>query len=391
MSSSCCPSGWPLTARLRIRSVAANAKMPSENASSRFLGTAYMVAQGFDRPLVVALCRNRLQPPERPSLPLLLLKVNAPTDPASPSLHARRAPGGNPSLLLAYQADGPEVGGQAWLDQVRVRDREVAANAPVLAPRVAHQEPLARVVVAHRHHGVTADWPLAPHRHRRMAAPRHGLGFEALVNREAEDEWIAGREAALHLVQVLHQARVLHRAVELGVPVRAQRRLGRELRDVVGPLRLGARSDARDSLYAVADLRAAVRPHRVLDDALVVVDEEARRHEDGELLLHLIELDRPADGVRRAAAEGALVVDRRAPAPEVGARRQRGEKLRRRGVQVVALVGLVRDPAVAADLARLGHDLSSLTARRSPCRIIAGALLGLPSNTRQCWHRRVWS
>ena len=79
--------------------------------------------------------------------------------------------------------------------------------------------------------------------------------------------------------------------------------------------------------------------------------------------LVLIELDRRADGVRGAAAECALVVDGRAPAPEVGARRQRGEKLRRRGVQVVALVGLVRDPAVAADLSRLGHDLSSQTAR----------------------------
>src|SRR5207253_1925544 len=81
-----------------------------------------------------------------------------------------------------------------------------------------------------------------------------------------------------------------------------------------------------------------VRPDRGLDDALVVVDEKRRRHEYGELLLHALELDRPGDRVGRAAAQLALVVDRRAPAAQVGPRREGGEELGRRGVQVVALV-----------------------------------------------------
>jgi len=81
----------------------------------------------------------------------------------------------------------------------------------------------------------------------------------------------------------------------------------------------------------------------------------ARGHEVRELLLHAIELDRPRDRVRGTAPELALVVDRWASPPQVGAWRQRKEKLSRRRIQVVALVGLIGNPPVACDLAWPGH------------------------------------
>src|SRR5262249_15047563 len=93
----------------------------------------------------------------------------------------------------------------------------------------------------------------------------------------------------------------------------------REVRDDVRPLELGTDAIARDRLDAVANHRAAVDRHRAFDDALVVVDEQARRHEVAHALLHAVELDRARDGVGRAAAQVALVVDGRAFGPKIDA------------------------------------------------------------------------
>src|ERR1019366_2388527 len=85
---------------------------------------------------------------------------------------------------------------------------------------------------------------------------------------------------------------------------------------------------------------------RALDHALVVVDEQARGHEDvGERLLDLIELQGAADRVGRAAPELPLIVDGRARGAQVDARRQRSDSDRRR-VLTVAGIGKIRNPAV---------------------------------------------
>src|ERR1700686_270532 len=121
--------------------------------------------------------------------------------------------------LLTYQPDRPEVRRQRRLDQVRVGEREVAFHSPRGAPGVAHDEPLIRVVVTDRHHRVPAHRPLTPPRHRGVAGARDRRALEALVDGEPENERIARREASLHLIDVLHEALVRHRAVERGVRV----------------------------------------------------------------------------------------------------------------------------------------------------------------------------
>jgi hypothetical protein len=67
-----------------------------------------------------------------------------------------------------------------------------------------------------------------------------------------------------------------------------------------------------DAFDAVADLRAAVRSDRVFDGAFVVINEQARRREIGQLLLQPVELDGAGDGIGGATAELALVINRRA-------------------------------------------------------------------------------
>src|SRR3569833_1270511 len=90
-------------------------------------------------------------------------------------------------------------------------------------------------------------------------------------------------------------------------------RLGLELGDHVGPHRLRTGALLTDGLDAIAKHRAGIIVNTVFDDSLVVVDEQARRSEYlREALLHLVELDRAADGVGGAAAELALVVNGRA-------------------------------------------------------------------------------
>src|SRR5204862_7969283 len=86
-----------------------------------------------------------------------------------PSLIARRAPVGLPPHSwgggaegtggLSHQSNRPEVARQAWLDEVRVWEREVTLDAPGGAPCVAGQEPLPGFVVTNRHHRVAAARP----------------------------------------------------------------------------------------------------------------------------------------------------------------------------------------------------------------------------------------
>ena len=118
----------------------------------------------------------------------------------------------------------------------------------------------------------------------------------------------------------------------------------------------------------------ASEPIGALDLALVVVDEQARRHEVVELLLALVELERGADRVRRAAAELALVVHRRALPPQVDLRRQLGQHGLRRGVEIVPRVGKVRLPAEALDAALRQLGRACVHARVPPFALSGSAV-----------------
>src|SRR5207245_8508610 len=104
--------------------------------------------------------------------------------------------------------DRPEVPGEAGLDEICVRECEIARDSPFMAPRVADEEQLPRIVITHRHHCMAADCPLSGRRHRSVAGLLYSSAFEALVDSEPEHERIAGRQAALHLVEVCDQALV---------------------------------------------------------------------------------------------------------------------------------------------------------------------------------------
>jgi len=106
----------------------------------------------------------------------------------------------------------------------------------------------------------------------------------------------------------------------------------------------------RHALDAVTEHRAGVLVDRPLDDALVVVDEQARGREDVRLrLLRLVELQRPGDRLRGAAAQLPLIVDGRACGAEIRARRQRPERRWRRGENPIPMIREIRNPSVAFD------------------------------------------
>src|SRR5690242_1570779 len=99
--------------------------------------------------------------------------------------------------------DRPEVRGEPTSGEVGVGHLEVALLAPPGAPRVAHQEPLRRVVVADREDRVAAEQLLVRRGHRGDAGAGHLLAFEAAVDREPEHERETGGQATPELVELL--------------------------------------------------------------------------------------------------------------------------------------------------------------------------------------------
>src|SRR6266511_2129532 len=179
-----------------------------------------------------------------------------------------------------------------------------------------------------------------------------GIVYEECVHREAEDERIAARQAAAHLLHVLPHTLVEDRRVFLRVAERLLQRLRPELRERIGPQPFVRRALMRDRLDPVADHRAGILVDRPLDDALVVVDEEARRLKDvDELLFHLVELESRCDRIRRAAAEASLVVDGRTGVAQIDRAGKRPEVPERRFEHPIALVGKIRNPAVPLGVA----------------------------------------
>src|SRR5205085_3486577 len=219
--------------------------------------------------------------------------------------------------------------------------------APIGAPGIAHQKSPVSIVIAHCEDGMPAYRLFARARHRNLAGARHLFALEAFIDGEAEDKRIARWETALELVQRRHQSAVAHGLVLGGRLKSLDRRLLGEFGDIVWPNLLSAHALMGNALDAVANLRAGIDADGALDHSLIVVDEKTRGDEVGrELLFLAVELDGARNRVSGAAAELPLVIrvsfEMR---PQIDRPRQRPEDRRRRGIEMVARIRQVGDPA----------------------------------------------
>src|SRR6185437_14363742 len=126
-----------------------------------------------------------------------------------------------------------------------------------------------------------------------------------------------------------------------------------ELGDVIRPETLRRCAQRGHALDPIANLRAGVAFDRAFHRALVVVNEQPRRHE----LLLLIELDCPSNCIGRATAELALVVYRRALLRQIDLGRNVTLNWRWSGIHEVALVGKIRDPPIPLNCVRAGDSI----------------------------------
>ena len=114
-----------------------------------------------------------------------------------------------------------------------------------------------------------------------MPAARNFVGFEAWIDGEAENEWVTGRQAALHIGEVLihrliSQSLVLD-CIGVALRVRLDRRLGAcskrpvglRGRSVVGPLGFRTVALAGDTFDAVADIGSRIGADGPLHAALM--------------------------------------------------------------------------------------------------------------------------
>src|SRR5690242_21416639 len=175
--------------------------------------------------------------------------------------------------------------------------------------------------------------------HGYLPALRHRLALEALVNGHTEDEGIARGKAGAHQGKAVSHPLVRKRFVLRRILVTPRRWLYRELRDVIGPFAFGAGSLRCYGFDAVTNLRTAVRSGSPFPRALIIVNEQARGHDDRvQTLFHLIKFERGGNRVGGAASQLPLIIDRRAVWTQIKAARQCHAGRVRGGVQVVALV-----------------------------------------------------
>mmetsp|Transcript_31104 Transcript_31104/g.103624 ORF Transcript_31104/g.103624 Transcript_31104/m.103624 type:complete len:212 (-) Transcript_31104:433-1068(-) len=161
--------------------------------------------------------------------------------------------GGAGEVLTLHEADGPGVPRAVLVADEVVGHVEVALVSPVRTPRVAHDEPLLLVVVAHGQDGMStlALLPFLGHGH--DASGAHRRGEEGLEDRKAEGEGETLGDASLHVLQSLRHASVLLTLVVQRELVVILRRFLREHVDVVGPQGLQADAQLLRGLDAVAD------------------------------------------------------------------------------------------------------------------------------------------
>src|SRR5260221_9022183 len=198
---------------------------------------------------------------------------------------------------------------------------------------------------------MTSEHALAQLRHRDDTGRGDIWRLEALVHGETEHERKTASQAREQWrCRLVIEAQVLAHLLLQRRAIAPVRRLGREALDVIRPEVLGAEAAFDHRLDAVADLRARVAVDGALEGALVVIDEEPRRHDRRRLpLLLLEELQRAGDGVRGAGAERTLVVARCEALAQVDLRWKRARDPGRGLIAKVALVWNVSDPAEVLD------------------------------------------
>ena len=213
--------------------------------------------------------------------------------------------------------DGPEVGGKGGMAHVLIGHVEVALVAPRFTPRVADNEALLEVVVAHGTDGMAAQLLVGRLGHHHLAGPGNFRRLEARKDSKAEDEGVAVLQACLELAQVLGNARVAHDPAFLRQLVGLVIRLLLEevMLVIILPHTLRAHAYFGHRLDAVPDHRPSVLVHAALHKAFVVVDEQPAWGEVGEILVvlhrHLVEgeVEGCCQSVRCAAAEMPLIED----------------------------------------------------------------------------------
>jgi hypothetical protein len=199
----------------------------------------------------------------------------------------------------------------------------MSSLTPVRAPRVPDQKHLLVIIVAEATHSVPSNSSLTRLWHRQDTAISDSLTLEAFVHGEAKDERVTSCQTSTQLSQSLRNTLVLDGKIGGGSLVALIGRLGacpRACRPYAGflvgrsiivwPHSLRADADSGDTFDAVTNLGAGVGADVAFHAALVVVDEEARRHEIGFFgFLDGQEFECTADGICSAATDLALVVD----------------------------------------------------------------------------------
>jgi hypothetical protein len=219
--------------------------------------------------------------------------------------------------------DGPDIVSEIGVRQIGVRHPEMPSLTPIRAPRVSDQKHLLLIIVAEATHSMPSNSTLTRLWHRQDTAISDSLTLEAVVHGEAKDERVTSCQTSTQLSQSLRNTLVLDGKICGANLVALSGRLGACPRacgpsvscrvgssTIVWPHSLRADADSGNTFDAVTNLGAGVGVDVAFHAALVVVDEEARRHKIGYLgFLDGQELECTADGICSAATDLALVVD----------------------------------------------------------------------------------
>src|SRR5579862_1931130 len=144
-----------------------------------------------------------------------------------------------------------------------------------------------------------------------MPGLRYGGAFKAVVHGESKDERIARCQTTFELAQRAVHPLIRRYLVLSGICKCTRGWLVGKLGDVVGPVRLRWSAQLSDDFHAIANLGSAVGVYCMFEDSFVVINEQPRRGKPIQVLLHLLELNSPGNGVSGATAQLSLVINGR--------------------------------------------------------------------------------
>ena len=196
--------------------------------------------------------------------------------------------------------------------KIVVGDPAVAIDAPVGGPGVTDEELVGLVIVPNSHHSVAAEVGFGGLGHGDEAAGGGDGSFEAFVDGQAEDEGDAGSEAAFEGSDVgVIEVSGIGDAEFVSLDEALLRGDVREALGVIGPQGLRTAAEFLGDGGGELEARSEVRLNRPELRPFIPVNVQPGRHD--QLLSGALEvdLDGCCDRVGRAAAQLALIVDRR--------------------------------------------------------------------------------